>query len=209
MVMLNKFSLWGISVFVASFSLLSEEKKTTALPYYGGVPSQVYFDLNKGQGAPVQVKFCNYRLLYGASGNGVRMTAKLYASKNEGIFQECSFSELLQNYRKSGVEYVASVFAEAKKSAEGTKKLVVLYIPGIDELPAPAGKNCLPVLESLYKSDGSLTSALGTLSIDEEEKRKAAMRFLEHERLVVDHRKLLNLLLAESEKEGHIQHRSA
>ena len=199
----TKFLLCAVSLLVVSLSVQGEQKKAASETFYGGVPSQVFFDLNKGQGAPVQVKLCNYRLLYGAAGNGVRMTAQLYAQKNEGTLQECPFFELLQNYKKFGAEYVASVFAEAKKSAESTKKLVVLYIPGIDELSAPAGQNDWPAIAALYKGDGSLSGLVEVARIQEEEKRKAVIRFLEHERLVADHRKLLDLLLIEAEKEEY------
>jgi len=222
MAMHNKVLLCAVSVFSVSLSLWGEEKEGKPTIFYGKLPAQIAFDLKKKQGAPVQVKFANYRLLYGASGNGVRTTAKVYAEGMGGVFEEHPFSVLLYNYKKNGPEYIASVFKEAKEREKTEKKQVFLYIPGIDFIEAPPGENAGRVLTNITKTmvnaarviiatqsgnSGEVFNAAQdelknkTARIDEQQ--KVAIRMREHKLALVDYQTVLELVLTEIEKEEY------
>ena len=172
-----------------------EEKETM---FYGKPPAQVVFDLKKMQEAPIQVKHLNYRLLYGASGNGVRMTARLYSNEQGGIFEEHPFADLVHNYKQNGAMSVKNLFTNAVQKAQSGKQ-VFLYIPGIDEVEMPASSvNVAAMFVSLQRQD--FWSASATL---EDAQQRAALLKREHELVVAEHRQVLELLRIELQKEEY------
>lgn len=196
---------------VSCLVAVGDEKKTIPATFYGNVPAQVAFDLKNRCKPPVKVKCANCRLLYGAAGNGVRETAKLYAEAQDGFFIEHQFSKLLYNGSRIGSDYIEAVFKDASCKATADRP-VVLYISDIDYVEAPPGmnggrvaSNAVELGIACYSCNYIRLAQAGCKTAENliDEQQKAAIRGREHVISRAQYKAVLEWIYAEIQKKEY------